>query len=375
MGAFGADFLHALVVALQHVRLYGADHAGAGPLVDRIDALVTEELATSPRLRVELGAGTLTVQREAFRAEEREAGMIIGHLGARRVGGLVIRRDVTRAELFSLVRFLAMEPEELIAEGGLQEALLSTGGSHIDVESPAAVRTTPPQDAGGVYAASAVVVSRIYRDVTRAQPADVARARMTAEAVIRALDDTPAVLWRDAVARDHDELDPTHAVSTAVFVSAAARGLGLAGTDLVELTTAALLHDVGLFLLPEDVRVMERTRMGPRPAWRHMAEGAYLLRDLNSDQSLPMVVALEHHGATPEIPGPVLPQSRLIGAADYLDAVTADRDPARAERSLGEVLQELTNDPGPQFTAAHIHALVEAFHSASAAGVDLSEVL
>ncbi|HEV8353388.1 MAG TPA: HD domain-containing protein [bacterium] len=371
----GADLLHALVVALQHVRLYGADHAGAASLVDRIDALVNEELNVSPRLRIGIGAGTLTVRREAFRAEEREAGLIIGHLAARRVGGLVIRRDVSRAELFSLVRFLAIEPEELIAEGGLQEALLSTGGSHIDVEPLTAARSTPPPDPSGAYAASLAVVAGIYRDVTRAQPADVARARMTAEAVIRALDDTPAVLWRAAVARDHDELDPAHAVATAVFASTAARGLGLAGTDLVELTTAALLHDVGLFLLPEDVRVMERTRMGPRPGWRHMAEGAYLLRDLSSDQTLPMVVALEHHGGTPEIPGLLLSQSQLIGAADYLDALTADRDPDRADRSLGEVLQELTNDPGPQFTRAHIHALVETFHSMSAGGVDLSKVL
>jgi len=371
MATFGADLLHALVVALQHIRLYGADHAGAGSAVDRVYALVSGDLVESPRVRIEIRTGTLIVQREAFRAEDREAGQIIAHFGARRVGGLVIHRDVTRAELFSLVRFLAMEPEELIAEGGLQEALLSTGGSHIDVESPSAVRTAPPQDTAGIYAASLAVVAGIYRDVMRGQPADAARARLTAETLIRALGDTPAVLWRDAVARDHDELDPAHAVNTAVLAAAAGKGLGVSGADLVELTTAALLHDVGLFLLPEDVRAAERTRYGPQPAWRHMTQGAYLLRDLSPGQSLPMVVALEHHGASATVPGSVLPQSAMIGAADYLDAMTADRDPNRAERSIGEVLHGFADDPGSWFAAAHIRALVEAFQSASAAGVPI----
>ncbi|MGH2403622.1 MAG: HD domain-containing protein, partial [bacterium] len=218
------------------------------------------------------------------------------------------------------------------------------------------------------------VVAGIYRDVTRGQPADAARARMTAEALIRALEDTPAVLWRDTVARDHDELDPAHAVDTAVFAAAAGKGLGVSGADLVEIATAALLHDVGLFLLPADVRGTERTRHGPRPAWRHMTEGAYLLRDLSPDQSLPMVVALEHHGGS-TVGGTVLPQSRLIGVADYVDALTAGRDPTRAESSIGEVLHGLVDDPGSWFAAAHIRALVEAFQGASASGVDLSEVL
>src|SRR5207249_1948054 len=166
------------------------------------------------------------------------------------------------------------------------------------------------------------------------------------EELVAALAAEPQHLWRCLADRSHDELDPAHAVNTCLLTLFAGDAVGLPHDVHVQLAVAGLLHDIGLAALPWEQRLLERTTLGPRPEWHHPADGAFLLRHIGGRESLPMIVAAEHH--LPALGrAPVLPHSNLVALADYLDAMTCGRVPAGRQMSMGTAAEQLLRGLGP----------------------------
>jgi HD-GYP domain-containing protein (c-di-GMP phosphodiesterase class II) len=284
---------------------------------------------------------------------------------------LTIEREATEEAVATLIRLLALEPEELIAEGRLSEALRSAGVSRIAVESGEARAVRPTSAGEDVFETAVRVVYELIATVEQGGPADVPRARLAVERLMATFGAGRQRLWQDVADRSHDELDPRHAVNTCLLTLFVAEALGLTMQPLTDVGAAALLHDIGLAALPWERRLQERTVNGPDSEWRHPAEGAYVLRHLGGRESLPMIVAAEHH--LPALKDPsVLPQARLVGLADYADALTCGRVPAMRRASVGTLLSELLAGGGPAFDPVHVRVLARLLADAVAAGVEFT---
>ncbi len=360
----------AMVAALQQVRHYGADHAAARQATAEAYRALAPELDQGS-VRIGIDQRTVTVQAAPLPLEDRAGAQLHTHLAARRIGTLTIDQGTGEDAVAGLIRLLAREPEELIAEGGLEEALQTAGISGIWVHPPGAPADLSVSPAQDPYAAAALTVSEIMTAAERGEPVDVPRARLTVEGLAAVLNVERGRLWRDVADRGHDELDPAHAVNTCLLTLFAGEALDLPPQVLADLGVAALLHDVGLAALPWEQRLQERTAVGPRPEWRHPAEGAFLLRHLGGRESVPMVVAAEHHMLALG-QSPVLPHTRLVALADYLDATSCGRVPAMRQASMGGVTEQLLRGVGPGFDTIHVHILAGLLHQQQGAGVEFT---
>lgn len=84
-----------------------------------------------------------------------------------------------------------------------------------------------------------------------------------------------------------------------------------------------------------------------------------------------MVVAAEHHMLALG-QSPVLPHTRLVALADYLDATSCGRVPAMRQASMGGVTAPLLRGVGPGFDTIHVHILAGLLHQQQGAGVEFT---
>jgi len=364
-----SEIAQALFAAVQQVRHYGATHPAARQAGSQFHRTL-EALGVRRAVDIEVTDRTLVVQSVPLAAQDPQAAQLRAHLAARRVQRITIDREAGEEAVVILIRLLALEPEELIAEGGLADALLSAGASGITVEAEAIGAPRPPASEN-VYATAVRVLHEITSAVEHGSPADVPRARLAVEGLVATLAVARPQLWGDLANRSHDELDPQHGANTCLLALFVAKALGLDAPQLTDVGVAALLHDVGLAVLPREQRLAERTVRGPLSQWRHPAEGAFVLRHLGGRESLPMIVAAEHH--LPALKDPsVLPHARLVALADYTDAMSCGRVPAMRRASLGGLVSDLLSGGGPAFDAVHVRVLASLLADAAVAGIEFS---
>src|SRR5438552_16799810 len=144
--------------------------------------------------------------------EDRHVPQLRAHLAARRIAGLVLHKDAKPDALLALVRLLAKEPEELLAEGGLADALRAVGISGGTVQPLAPVVERSAVRAQDPYEGAVRAVHGITTAAEDGQ-ADIPQALLTVEELVAAVATEPQHLWRCLADRSHDELDPAHAVN------------------------------------------------------------------------------------------------------------------------------------------------------------------
>ncbi len=361
-----ADLARTLMAALQQSRHYGTNHPAARQAASQVHRALDAGYRGAP-VRLEVTARTVSVQSAALPTDDPYAEQLRAHLAARRVGVLVFHAGATEETVAACIGLLAREPEELIAAGGLPDAVLGAGLVGITVQSTEARRSA----AHDPYVSAAQATLDAAVGIEKSEPVNMPRARQVVEGLAAMLETDQEGLWRQVANRGHDELDAAHAVNTCVLTMAAGAALGAPQGTLIDLGMAALLHDIGLFVLPTSDRLRERTSEGPRPEWRHPSEGAFVLRHLGGKESLPMIVAAEHHlPATGD--SHVLPESRLVALADYVDAMSCGRVPVMRTASAGAVVEQLLRGAGPGFDPAHVRVLTGLLARAAAAGIEFT---
>ena len=191
-----------------------------------------------------------------------------------------------------------------------------------------------------------------------------------------------AVLFRQ-LAADLEESDPyTHGHSQRVarYAALIGRELGLTGTQIEQLRTAALLHDVGKLYTPKEIlhKPGRLTDHEFEVIKRHPVDGARMIRLLLADDELTSIV-LHHHeridgGGYPSgLRGSLIPlSSRIIAVADTFDAITSRR-PYRPAMPHKIALGVLRREAGTQLDAYAVRAFQSAYSGrqprAAAAGI------
>ncbi|HEU4797878.1 MAG TPA: HD domain-containing protein, partial [bacterium] len=358
-----------LIAALQQVRHYGPQHPMAAESVQRLDAAMGEELRRRPVIQWEAAGDWLIAQGAALPDGDRYAQELRRHLTARGIARLTISPSMNSERLRTFIRILSREPEELIAAGGIAEAVRSAGVQGVEVDAPTTDAPLPPET--DEYRDACATASEIFAAVERGETSiDAGRVHIAVEPL--AVRDDPLPLWRQVVIRAHDELDAAHAVNVAFLTTHIAQLLGLGRAEQMDLGVAAFLHDIGMARLTWEERLAERTRSaGTRPQ-RHAAEGGLLLRHMGGPSSLPMLVAMEHHHVFAGHHRDLTPHSRLVALVDYVDAMTCGRVVGVRPMTIGGLLTALLAGELPVFDPVHVHALVALTGRVSSAGVDVA---
>ena len=157
--------------------------------------------------------------------------------------------------------------------------------------------------------------------------------------------------------KTNDEYTFIHTANVGIVTMSLAEYLGFKGPILQEIGVAAVLHDVGKLMIPDDIiskpgalSTEERLLLETHPV-----KGALYLMDMKSTRGLPTLVAMEHHikyggGGYPKVKKgyEVNIISQIITIADVFDALRTMR-PYRHPMPMEQVMEIMRTESGSSF--------------------------
>lgn len=157
----------------------------------------------------------------------------------------------------------------------------------------------------------------------------------------------------------HDEYTFVHTTNVGILSGAMSEALGLGEETAREIMLAALLHDVGKQVVPEELlnKKGKITEEEMEVLRRHPVDGARMLYNTPGTPDLAIIVAYEHHIRTGGGGYPSTPPawrlglaSRIVQMADVYDAMRTNR-PYRAAIPPTKIREIMRGQVGTMFDA------------------------
>jgi putative nucleotidyltransferase with HDIG domain len=163
-----------------------------------------------------------------------------------------------------------------------------------------------------------------------------------------------------------DQMTARHSAAVARYSRAIAQRAGFSRQEEELVHIAALLHDIGKFILPD--RILKANVPLTDEDWmlirRHPQQGARVVSSLDGYGPVAEIILAHHEridgkGYPRGLAGDEIPQlARIISVADTYDVMTA-RDSYRTPMSSHEAIQELRRVAGKQLDARFVEVFVE----------------
>ena len=154
--------------------------------------------------------------------------------------------------------------------------------------------------------------------------------------------------------KKHDEYTFVHTINVSILSTALGEAVGIEGRTVQDLTMAALTHDVGKRIIPDQLlnKNGRFTEEEFRVVQLHPVEGARLLFGTPGTPDLSPIVAYEHHIHADGSGYPRVPRgwrlnlaSRVVQVADVFDALRTNR-PYRAAIPMARILEIMYEEVG-----------------------------
>lgn len=370
------ELARALAIAQNNAGLYPPSH----PLVARAN----EDLANAVRAIVDLGfdevtvniyKATLFVENQVLPEESVTYRRLVEDLVARGISAVTLARGFTAEEAASLTQLLNTPDVSDIDEA--LAFLEHRGVTHVTVaetsELDESIREAESRENKQLARESYDMGIELMRDVeTQAKLGKVFEVEPLKQLVSALLDtllkDPAAVLGLTAI-KSHDQYTLNHSLNVCILAIALGSELGLGSEELRSLGLSALLYDVGKVRIPEEILNKE----GPLTPeeWQviktHPIEGADLLKRIQLEEQMPMVVAYEHHQRhdLQGYPPPIGTReqhlfSRIVALCDAYDAMTTRRPfrrEVRPDKALAVLMQGRNKAYDPAVTKAFVALL------------------
>jgi DNA-binding NarL/FixJ family response regulator len=156
----------------------------------------------------------------------------------------------------------------------------------------------------------------------------------------------------------------THLGRVARYAVAFGKRLGLSSHDMMTLQCAAILHDVGKLVVPNEI--LDKSSALTRDEWYRITKHSLASGQMLRWQRVPAevgLVAQSHHewyngqGYPLGLQGESIPLgARILAIADAYDAMSSNR-PYRAAMDPAEILAEFEKGAGTQFDPVVVHRL------------------
>jgi putative nucleotidyltransferase with HDIG domain len=163
-----------------------------------------------------------------------------------------------------------------------------------------------------------------------------------------------------------DQMTARHSAAVARYSRAIAQRAGLSRREEELVHIAALLHDIGKFILPD--RILKANVPLTDEDWmlirRHPQQGARVVSSLDGYGPVAEIILAHHEridgkGYPRGLEGDDIPVlARIISVADTYDVMTA-RDSYRTPTSSYEAIQELRRVAGKQLDARFVEVFIE----------------
>ena len=163
-----------------------------------------------------------------------------------------------------------------------------------------------------------------------------------------------------------DRMTARHSAAVARYARELAAHAGLSPEDQELAHSAGLLHDIGKFVLPDDV--LKTSANLSEEDWeqirRHPYEGARIVSEIDGYAPIGDLILAHHErwdglGYPRGLAGEEIPKiARIIAVVDSYDAMTA-RDSYREPRSSFEAIAELRRVSGTQLDPAIVERFIE----------------
>lgn len=163
-----------------------------------------------------------------------------------------------------------------------------------------------------------------------------------------------------------DKMTARHSAAVARYSRAIAQRAGLSRREEELVHIAALLHDIGKFILPD--RILKANVPLSEEDWkliqRHPQQGARVVSSLDGYGPVAEIILAHHEridgtGYPRGLAGDEIPElARIISVADTYDVMTA-RDSYRLPVSTHEAIQELRRVAGTQLDARFVDVFIE----------------
>ncbi|RJQ46318.1 MAG: HD domain-containing protein [Nitrospiraceae bacterium] len=157
-----------------------------------------------------------------------------------------------------------------------------------------------------------------------------------------------------------------HSIEVSWYAMSVARDMGLSGTDIEALKTAALLHDIGKIgtydvILDKPGRLTDDELVLIR---NHTIKGEEILKPIKGLEPILPIIRAHHErvdgaGYPDRLKGDNIPfLARILCVADAYDAMVSDR-PYRPSRSRESALAEIQSCAGTQFDPLIVQAFMK----------------
>jgi putative nucleotidyltransferase with HDIG domain len=163
-----------------------------------------------------------------------------------------------------------------------------------------------------------------------------------------------------------DQMTARHSAAVARYSRAIAQRAGYSRREEELVHIAALLHDIGKFILPD--RILKANVPLTDEDWmlikRHPQQGARVVSSLDGYGPVAEIIIAHHEridgkGYPRGLSGDDIPElARIISVADTYDVMTA-RDSYRAPMSSHDAIQELRRVAGKQLDARFVEVFIE----------------
>jgi HD-GYP domain-containing protein (c-di-GMP phosphodiesterase class II) len=358
MNAPGIEALRTLIAAYEMRRLYGGAHAGFLERARHCAQTCAEAMADEGMLSIVIAADSVVINQDAVDDDWASDAILIRNLRGRGVEAIRITRGVDPDEITWLLECYRSS-----------DAMISPGG-HIVLGRVRGVGGCAGDDGGDIVAVDSRQARGNVRSLWTSVLAGHKDSQRLAGLVNRILSATianRAGLIKLADLKNHDEYTFVHVTNVAILASALGESVGMTGDGLRELTEAALLHDIGKWMLPKRIltkagQLTDEERLAVQ---LHPITGAKILSSSPGISNVSIVAAFEHHqridgrGYPSTLRGrPPSLLSQIVQVADIFDALRSDR-PYRGGLPATECLAIMGRDAGRSFDSALFDAFTQ----------------
>jgi len=350
------EALRSLIAAYEMRRVYGGAHAGFLERSRQCAQAWAEALCDDGTLSIVIAENGVVIDRDAVDDDWASHAIFIRNLRGRGVQAIRFSRGVDQNDINWLLECYRSS-----------DAMISPGG-HIVLGRVRGLVGGGADDGSDALALDSRQARGNVRSLWTSVLAGREDGQRVAGLVNRILSATVANragLIKLADLKNHDEYTFVHVTNVAILASALGESVGMSGDGLRELTEAALLHDIGKWMLPKRIltKAGQLTDDERLAVQMHPVTGAKILSSSPGISNLSIVAAFEHHQ---RIDGRGYPSTRrgrppsllsqIVQVADIFDALRSDR-PYRGGLPAEECLAIMGRDAGRSFDSA----LFEAF--------------
>ncbi len=338
--------------------LYGADHPVTAQTLGEVYGLLGGILHGHPTLRLSIHEDTFFVGNTVLLEESLQLSRLLSDLKQRQIGTIELRSGVEALEFRRFIDLLDVAPEDLQHLGGPGVWLKQQNVSRIGVGPPLEGELALEVDPADARRSALRVMAELNFQASRQLPIDLRKAKLVVKSFVDIMTEDRFALLALTALKGYDEDTCHHSVNVGILSLLLGSHLEFSRTLLGVLGMAALLHDLGKMLIPQEIL----SKAGPltpeeqEVIKRHTLYGARLLRGLPDLARLAMVVAFEHHAGYdlsgyPRVTAKKAPHvlTRIVQLADFFDAATSSRRTFRSPMLPVEAIAYIIDGAGRIF--------------------------